>query len=67
MLGKVSRIGEVLGIFFFFFKEGDTKEVTFEQSSEGNEGGRHVEVWGKGIPGRGTSKCKSPEAGACHH
>lgn len=27
-----------------FFKEDDTEEVTFEQRSEENEGGSHVDV-----------------------
>lgn len=30
------------------------------------EGGRiHVGIWGKSIPGRGSSQCKGPEVGAC--
>ena len=29
------------------------------------EGGKHTNVWGKSIPGRGHSKCKGPETGVC--
>lgn len=36
-------------------------EKVIESSLEGSEEARHVLIWGNGIPGGGTSKCKSPE------
>lgn len=43
-----------------FFKEGDTEEVTFEQRSEGKEGGSHVDIWGKVFQAEGTARVKAP-------
>jgi hypothetical protein len=31
-------------------------------TSAGAEGGSHVDLWGRNIPGRGQSRCKGPEA-----
>lgn len=42
-----------------FFKEDDTEEVTFEQRSEENEGGSHVDVWGKVFRAEGTGSAKA--------
>lgn len=41
------------------FKEGDTQEVTFEQRSEGNEGGSQVDMWGKVFQAEGTARVKA--------
>ena len=37
------------------------KQVIFEQTSQGGEGGRHVEIQGEGS-GKGNSRCKGPVA-----
>lgn len=58
MSGKESRMrGKFWGLLFF--KEGDTEEVTFEQRSEGNEGGSHVDIWGKVFQAEGTASAKT--------
>lgn len=55
MLGKESRMRRKFwGLFLF--EEGDTEEVTFEQRSEGNEGGGHVDIWGKVFQAEGTAR-----------
>ena len=40
-----------------------TETKSFEDRPEASEGKSSVPIWGKGIPGRGTSKCDGPEAG----
>lgn len=48
------------------------RKITQEIRAEGEVGQKvvdlqrnHVEVKGKGTPGRGNGKCKGPEAGLC--
>lgn len=45
------------------YKVGLPEEVTSELRPEGKEGAQQAQIWRKCILGRGTSKCKGPEAG----
>lgn len=56
-LGKESRMRRKFW-GWFLFEEGDTEEVTFEQRSEGNEGGSHADSWGKVFQAEGTARSR---------
>ena len=49
-----------------FFKESDTKEVTFEKESEGNEEGSCGDNWGQASQAEGT-QVQRPRSGSVHH
>lgn len=46
-------------------KESIPNKVTFEQSSKGAPVTRYIDIRRRCVLGRGNSKCKSPEVGAC--
>lgn len=43
-------------------REAFSKGGSFEQRSKRSKEGNQVTIWRKHIPGRGKSRCKSPEA-----
>lgn len=46
-------------------KENIPKKMTFEQSSEGAQETRYIDIWRRYAPGKGNSWCKDPEMGTC--
>lgn len=45
------------------FREGLSETVASEQRPEVDDGGSQPTLWKRGVPSRGNSKCKGPEAG----
>lgn len=58
--GREGQVGETIS--YKVVREG--AEVAFGQGPKRSKGVRFV-ISGKSAPGRGTSKCKGPEVGAC--
>lgn len=51
--------------FIILNRVGLVEKVTFEGRLEGSEGVSEMDmlIWGKSIPGEGSSQCKRPEVG----
>ena len=60
--GREGQVGETIS--YKVVREGLSAEVAFGQGPKCSKGVRFV-ISGKSAPGRGTSKCKGPEVGAC--